>query len=221
MTSHRKLENFLDPVRTRRFGIRMDPDSTNLDLFIHYLWPLATHDKSNIFTSDDHNNSTYFPIFFASHIILSHYVILLPNKLLRLFITFIGYSKINLMTFRKISNWKTQKSNENSIYYCRPMPLHPPKYASTLHSALKAEKSCNQQVLVFLKVQNQCFFGWFFLCFHPFHSKSVNSLLIVHFFGFYPYCGSTRLDSIQTQNLEKGQPQLKQGKICQKNLEHL
>ena len=26
------------------------------------------------------------------------------------------------------------------------MPLHPPKYAPTLHSALKVEKSCNQQM---------------------------------------------------------------------------
>ena len=60
------------------------------------------------------------------------------------------------------------------------MPLHPPKYAPTLHSALKVEKSCNQQMLLFR------FFGSFLLCFHPFYSKSVNSLLIVHFFGFYP-----------------------------------
>ena len=68
----------------------------------------------------------------------------------------------------------------------RPMPLHPPKYAPTLHSALKVENPVINKCLLFR------FFGSFLLCFHPFNSKSVNSLLIVHFFGFYPPYG-TRL----------------------------
>ena len=32
----------------------------------------ATRDKSNIFTRDDYNHTWYFPIFFASHILISH-----------------------------------------------------------------------------------------------------------------------------------------------------
>ena len=32
----------------------------------------ATRDKSNIFTRDDYNHMWYFPIFFASHILISH-----------------------------------------------------------------------------------------------------------------------------------------------------
>ena len=36
---------------------------------------MATRDKSNIFTHDDHNHTWYFPIFFASHILISHCVL--------------------------------------------------------------------------------------------------------------------------------------------------
>ena len=41
----------------------------------HHSWPSATCDKSNIFTRDDHNHTWYFPIFFASHILISHCVL--------------------------------------------------------------------------------------------------------------------------------------------------
>ena len=40
--------------------------------WIYHSWPSATRDKSNIFTRDDHNHTWYFPIFFASHILISH-----------------------------------------------------------------------------------------------------------------------------------------------------
>ena len=42
--------------------------------WIYHSWPLATRDKSNIFTRDNHNHSWYFPIFFPSHLLLSQYV---------------------------------------------------------------------------------------------------------------------------------------------------
>ena len=41
--------------------------------WIYHSWPLATRDKSNIFTRDNHNHSWYFPIFFPSHLLLSHW----------------------------------------------------------------------------------------------------------------------------------------------------
>ena len=45
----------------------------------YHSWPSATRDKSNIFTRDDQNHSKYFPIFLASHILLSQYSIILKR----------------------------------------------------------------------------------------------------------------------------------------------
>ena len=40
--------------------------------WVYHSWPSATRDKSIIFTRDDHNHTWYFPLFFASHILISH-----------------------------------------------------------------------------------------------------------------------------------------------------
>ena len=64
--------------------------------WIYHSWPLATRDKSNIFTRDNHNHSWYFPIFFPSHLLLSQCSILFDGKILIYFWRVVYFNIISL-----------------------------------------------------------------------------------------------------------------------------